>query len=397
MLPAPEKIAALARKLHPTQVKWRRHFHRYPELSNKEFETTAFIRKILKQHRIDLIPVALETGAASLIRGSGTRTAALRTDIDALAVTERNDIPYRSKYNGVMHACGHDIHMAVVLGATVLLKKIQKDLPGNVTTIYQPSEEEPPGGARRMIESGVLENPAVGMVFGLHTDPTIAPGKISLRDGPTMAAVMDFDLTIRGLGGHAAAPHKTVDAVAVAAEVVESLQKVVSRETNPMEPAVITFGTISGGTMRNVIAEQVVLKGTARTLSDKTRRQLPRLIKRTLSGICRARGAGFDLEIKAGYPVLENHPAANLILRESYLELFGGGNVKETKAVMGGEDFSFYLREKPGAMFRLGIRNPEIGATRPWHASDFMADEESIFYGTALLVKAVLRYLDRGK
>ncbi|MCX6829377.1 MAG: amidohydrolase, partial [candidate division Zixibacteria bacterium] len=233
------------------------------------------------------------------------------------------------------------------------------------------------------------------MIFGLHTDPSVPTGKIGLRDGPIMASVTDFDITIMGKGGHAARPHIATDAVVVAAEVVNSIQKIVSREINPLKPIVITFGSIEGGTARNVIAEKVVLRGTARTLSPDSLQRIPALIRRTVDGICRARGAKYELDFIAQYPVLSNHKMTNLIFADACRDLFGRNRIIESPQSMGGEDFAFYLEKIPGAMFRLGVKNNRIGANRPWHASDFIADERSIFFGTALLSWSVLKYFER--
>ncbi len=390
-----DKILKLAKKLYPAQIKWRRHFHQYPELSNFEFKTTAFIKKELKKQRIRIIPLRIPTGLAAIIGNKGKTTAAVRTDIDALPITEQNKIPFRSKIDGVMHACGHDMHIATVLGTAVILNGLRKDLPGQVKIIFQPAEENPPGGAIQMLKAGLFRKPKVDMIFGLHVDTTLPTGKISLRDGPTMASVIDFDIHIKGKSGHAARPHETVDAIAAVSELVGSIQKIVSREIDPMKPVVITFGKISGGTARNVIADRAVLHGTARTLSPDNIRKLPALIKRTANGICRAHAAACKIDFIADYPVLDNYPSANKILAESYTELFGKNKIEETGQVMGGEDFAYYLRQVPGAMFRLGARNRKIGAVNPWHYPNFMVDEESIFYGTSLLVKAVLKFFGK--
>ncbi len=400
MTPDPDEILKSAKAMHAQQIKWRRHFHQNPEISNNEFETTAFINKILKKEKIRILPLKnMKTGTAALISGKmkNAKTVAIRTDIDALPIIEQNDIPFKSKTYGVMHACGHDVHMAVVLGSAILLNRMKDKLNGNVKFLFQPAEESPPGGASAMIKAGIMKNPRVNMVFGLHVDPSLPVGKFSLRDGPTMASVTDFDISVKGRTGHAAVPHRAVDAIAVAAELVDSMQKIISREIDPMGTAVITFGTIEGGTARNVIADRVRLRATARTLSPSTLKRLPRLIKRTVNGICRARGARADLEFIASYPVLDNHRSANRVLMESMNELFGSSNVTETPTVMGGEDFAFYLREAPGAMFRLGIKNRRIGADKSWHSPEFMVDEEAIYYGTAALVDAAIRYLGRNK
>lgn len=320
---------------------------------------------------------------------------AIRTDIDALPINEQSGVPFKSRNIGKMHACGHDVHMATVLGAATMIAEMRNELAGAVRFIFQPAEEMPPGGARPMIAAGALDD--VSIIFGLHVDPHVPTGTIGLRDGITMAAVYDFDITVHGAGGHAARPHLAIDAISVAAEIIESLQKVVSRETDPVSPAVITFGQISGGTARNVISDKVTITGTARTLSEELRRRVPALIKRTVAGICSARNARFEITEIADYPVLRNHPKVNRILEETYDELFGRGKVTVTEPVLGGEDFACYLEKVPGAMFRLGVMNKKIKADKPWHSSFFIADERAMVYGTALLVGSTVKYLETNK
>ncbi len=382
--------------MFPHQVKWRRHLHQYPEISNQEFATTKFIREQLTRHKVSIIPARLKTGLAAVIKGKGRRTVAIRADIDALSVCEINKIPFKSRHEGIMHACGHDVHTAIALGTAAILNDWKNDLKGTVKIFFQPAEESPPGGAESMIKAGLLANPKVDMIFALHVDPTLPVGEISLRDGPTMASVTDFDIIVEGRGCHAARPHLGVDAIAVAAELIDSLQKVVSREIDPMATAVITFGTIRGGTARNVISDRVNLQGTARTLSQATRKALPSLIRRTAQGVARARGAKIQVNLLASYPVVENHAAANRILKKTAEDLIGSRAIKVTPQVMGGEDFAFFLQKVPGAMFRLGVKNSRIGADKGWHAPDFMVDEEAIFYGTAMMTAAVMNFLDGG-
>jgi amidohydrolase len=389
------KILDLAEELYPAQVKWRRRFHQYPELSNQEFQTSRFIKTEMARYKIKIMPLKMKTGTVGLINHRMKKAIAIRTDLDALAIQEATSLAFKSKNRGIMHACGHDIHMAVVLGTAILLNKIRESIPAAVKFIFQPSEEMPPGGAAEMIRAGVLKKPPVEMIFGLHTDPSVPTGKIGLRDGPIMASVTDFDITIIGKGGHAARPHIAVDAVVVGAEIINSMQKIVSREINPLKPVVITFGTVEGGTARNVIAEKAVLRGTARTLSPDSLQRIPALIRRTVDGICRARGAKYKLDFIAQYPVLSNHKMTNLIFADACRDLFGKNRIIESPQSMGGEDFAFFLEKVPGAMFRLGVKNDKIGANKPWHASDFMADERSIFFGTALLSWSVLKYFER--
>jgi len=378
--------------IYKKQVEWRRNFHTYPELSFEEFKTTASITGIVKKLGLKILPVKSPTGALAELTGKCPGpTIAIRTDIDALPIDEQTSLAYKSKNAGCMHACGHDMHMAVVLGTAAVLSKLKQHLHGKVRFIFQPAEEMPPGGARPMIANHALKN--VSMIFGLHVDPHLPTGSISLRDGVTMASVTDFDIIVHGKSGHAASPHKTVDAIVTAAEVIESIQKVVSRDINPVEPVVVTFGKIKGGTARNVISDRVTITGTARTLSDKIGRKVLGAIKRTTQGICKARGAGFEFNIVAGYPVLKNHPKANKILARNFRMLFNKEKIETTKQILGGEDFACYLKEVPGAMFRLGIMNKKIGAFRSWHSTKFIADERSLPVGTALLTAAVIDIL----
>lgn len=378
----------------PRQIKWRRHLHQFPELSYEEFKTTAFIKNEIKKMGIKILPLKMKTGLLAEISGqNNNKTVALRADIDALPVTELTSLAYKSKIPGQMHACGHDVHAATLLGVALVLNKLKDKLPGNVRLIFQPAEEKPPGGARPMIENGVLKN--VSTIFALHVDPTLKTGKIGLRDGITMASVTDFDLIIHGKGGHAAVPHNAVDPIVTACEIVESLQKIITREIDPIDPVVITFGKIEGGIARNVIPEKVFLNGTARTLSKTASKTVPKLIKRTALNICRARGAKLEMNIIADYPVLNNYSSANKIISESYEHLFGKGKISNTEKVMGGEDFACYLETTQGAMFRLGAMNKKIKADKPWHSPYFCVDEKAIYYGTAALVSSAIKALSK--
>lgn len=388
------RVLSLARKLHPYQVKIRRHLHQRPELSNHEFETTRFLTDELARFNVRPWKLKLPTGIIAEVKGTKQgppgQTIAIRTDIDALPILEKNKIPFVSKSPGKMHACGHDVHMATVLGTARLMSELKNEFCGVVRFLFQPSEEVPPGGARPLIEAGALENPRVKMIFGLHVDPRVAVGKIGLRDGPTMASVTDLDIIIRGKAGHAARPHQSVDAITAAAELIGSVQKMISRETDPMNPIVLTFGTINGGSARNVIADTVTMRATLRTLSAAEAKAAVKSIKRCVAGICKARGAKYELDIIAEYPPLVNEPEVNRLFADTYTDLFGKRQLELTEQVMGGEDFACYLQHVPGAMFRLGVRNAKIGATEMWHSDKFMVDEEGIYYGTALLARSAL-------
>ena len=389
------QILMLARQIAARQRRWRRHLHQHPELSYEERATTEFLRRTLTQIGLKILPLKMDTGVIAELHGSQPgEVVAIRSDIDALPIEERAQVSFRSKSPGLMHACGHDMHMATVLGTAWILSRLRDHLRGTARFIFQPAEEMPPGGALPMIAAGALKD--VAMVFGLHVDPHVATGRIGLRDGVTMASVVDFDLSVQGRTGHAARPQDAIDAIAIAAEIVESLQKIVSREIDPTTPVAITIGKIEGGWARNVIAEEVRLVGTARALSTAASRRLPRLIKRTAGGIARARGGRVRMDVIGEYPLFINDPRANEILRRSFEGLYPRGRIVETEQVLGGEDFARYLEKVPGAMFRLGIRNPRIRADKPWHSPEFIADEAALPVGSAVISAAVLDRLDGG-
>lgn len=374
------------------QLGWRRHLHQYPETANEEVRTTAYLRQRVTELGLKIVPIKMKTGLLVELKGSSPGpVVGIRTDIDALPILEQTGLPFKSKLSGCMHACGHDMHMATVLGAAAILCDLKDRIAGTVRFIFQPAEEQPPGGARPMIANGALKN--MRMLFGLHVDPRVPTGKIGLRDGVAMASVRDFDLIIKGTAGHAARPHAAVDAIVTAAEVIDSIQKVISRELDPISSAVITFGMIEGGVARNVIADRVHLVGTARTLSPEIYRRLPSMIKKVTAGVCKARGAKFTMEIIADYPVLANDPAANRIIKGAFESLFGKSKICLTEPVLGGEDFACYLQKVPGAMFRLGTRNKKIGADKPWHSPKFIVDDDALPIGSSLLAASVLDYL----
>ncbi len=396
-MPNPElqrKILKLSSELLKKQIKWRRYLHQFPEVSNNEFETTKYLTDELKKLSITTKKIKLPTGLIAEVTGNKKGpVVAVRTDIDALPILEQTNLPYQSKNKGCMHACGHDMHMATILGVAAILENLKSELHGTVRFLFQPAEEMPPGGARPMIEEGVLDN--VKMIFGLHVDPHLQTGKIGTRDGVTMASVTDFDLIIHGKSGHAARPHHTVDAIVTAAEVIESLQKIISREVDPIDPVVITFGKISGGYARNVISDKVHLVGTIRTLSPKASKEMPRKVKRIAQSICKARGATAEMIIIGLYPVLVNDVDTNSIIKNNYNNLFGTGKIEDAPQVLGGEDFACYLEHVKGAMFRLGVMNKKIKADKPWHSPEFIVDEDALYYGTFVIVASVIDALKK--
>lgn len=386
------EILKLVKAQHKEQIKVRRHIHQYPELSYQEYKTTSFLKEQMSKLGLKILPLKMKTGLLAELKGNHPGpTIAIRTDIDALPILEKTNLPFKSKINGCMHACGHDMHMATIWGTAKVLSQMKDKIHGSIRFIFQPAEEFPPGGAKEMIEKGCLKN--VSMIFGLHVDPDVATGKIGLRDGVTMASVTDLDIIIHGTGGHAARPHNAVDAVVVAAEIIESIQKIVSREVDPINPAVITFGKIEGGTVRNIIADKVTLTGTIRTLTKEDSKKIPKLVKRKIDAICKANSAKAEINILAAYPVLDNNAKVNQIYNRNFEYLFGKGKIEMTPQTLGGEDFAYFQKIVPGATFRIGVMNKKIGADKPWHSPKFISDEDSLIYSTALFCSSTLDYL----
>jgi amidohydrolase len=390
-----EKIKNISREIFPSLVKLRRELHQYPELAFNEFKTSARIAKELKKIGIDFKKGVAKTGVAGLLNKTNQgKTVALRADMDALPVLEQTNFSYKSKNKGVMHACGHDVHMACLIGAAKILTRLKEELPGKVKFIFQPSEEVHPGGAKPMIEAGVLRSPDASGIFALHCDPAIPIGKIGVREGPTMAQAEDFDITIIGKGGHGARPHDGVDAIVVAAQVIQALQTIVSRKINPLEPVVVSIGKMEGGYARNIICDKVILKGTARTLNKEIAKKIPGFLKEIISGITKSAGASYELNYYGGYPILINHPKATDLARRSIAKLFGKEAIFELRRpMMGGEDFAYYLQKVPGSFLRLGIRNPKKDAIYPWHHPKFTVDEDAIKIGSAVLAGIAFDFL----
>jgi amidohydrolase len=392
-----ETINAISKKVFPKLVKLRREFHQYPELAFREFKTSKRVAGELRKLRIPIKTGVAKTGVVGLLTGKKKgKTVALRADMDALPIEEKTDLPFKSKSKGMMHACGHDVHTACLIGAATILSQLKSELVGNVKFVFQPSEEVLPGGAKPMIQAGVLERPKVSGIFGLHTEPGIPAGKIGVKDGPFMAQVDDFDITISGSSGHGARPHHGVDAIVVASQVILALQTIPSRKIDPVEPVVVSVGKIEGGTARNIICDRVSLKGTARSLSREVARKIPAFMKSITAGVVKSAGASFELQYFPGYPVLVNHPRETDLARETVARMFGRQALYEIKRPeMGAEDFSYFLRKVPGTFLRLGIRNPKKGAVYPWHHPKFTVDEDVMKMGAALLAGVAFDFLNR--
>jgi len=381
-----EKIQTLARKYADEFIQVRHHLHAHPELSYQEFATSIFVQEKLTEIGIPF-QVISETGVVAIIEGKNPskRVLALRADMDALPIQEENEVPYRSVNNGVMHACGHDVHTTLLLGAAKILTELKDEWEGTLKLIFQPGEEKNPGGASYMIRDGVLENPAPQGIIALHVHPGLDVGKLSFRKGRVMASADEIYITIKSKGGHAAAPHLTADTVLIAAQLVVSLQQIISRNNNPVSPSVLSICSIQGGNATNVIPSEVKMMGTFRAMDETWRYKAHDLIRKQATGLVEGMGAELDLHIDIGYPTVDNDPAftdTNWQLAETYM---GNGNVPETEMRMGAEDFGYYTQLIPGCFFRLGVRNELEGIISNVHTPTFNIDERAIETGMGMM------------
>lgn len=381
-----EKIKALAKQYAPAFVEIRHHLHANPELSFQEFETSAFVQKQLTEWGIPFTVMA-ETGVVGLISGKNPdkKVIALRADMDALPITEENDVAYRSKNPGVMHACGHDAHTTCLLGAAKILNELRDEWEGTIKLIFQPGEEKNPGGASIMIKEGVLENPRPSGIFGLHVHPGIEMGLLSFRGGMIMASADEIYISIRSKGGHAAYPHLTADTILIASQLVVSLQQIISRNNNPFNPSVLSITSFQGGSTTNVIPSEVKLMGTFRAMNEEWRFAAHELIKKQTVELVRAMGAEVDIKIDVGYPFVLNDEALNEFARSRGEDYVGTENVVTTEMRMGAEDFAFYSHEIPGCFFRLGAGNVAKGITSGVHTPTFNIDENAIELGMGFM------------
>jgi len=387
-----------AQNLKDRIIEDRRTIHRKPELGMEEVETQRLVLDRLAKLGIEAHPVA-KTGVLGILRGGrageGTRVVACRADMDALPIQEANDHDYKSRVDGKMHACGHDAHTAMLLGVAELLVDRREELPGTVKFFFQPAEEGP-GGAIPMIEEGVMENPAVDAVLGLHVQSALPAGTIGFCKGYAFAGADTLHITIKGVGGHGAHPHLGVDPVACAAQVINCLQTISSRETDPQDPVVITVGRIQGGTRANIIAEKVEMSATVRALDADTRKELPARIERIVAGVCQAMRAEYELEYDFGYDPLLNDDDMIDLTRRCAIEVVGQDSIVDVPPTMGGEDFSYFAQKAPGAYFRLGVGNEEKGIVYPMHHPKFDVDESALPIGTAVTAYSAWRFLEEG-
>ncbi len=377
-------IVAMAREIEEEVIKQRRDFHAHPEPCFQEVRTSSIIAQELKSLGIEVKKGLARTGVIGYLKVSQAQgTIAFRADMDALKMDEDNDLPFHSRTPGVAHTCGHDAHMAMLLGAAKVLSRLKADLPCNVKFIFQPCEESPPGGAEALTCAGVLKD--VDEIYGLHVFSALESGIFGIKEGPAMAAVDKFEIEIKGKGGHGAMPHLSIDPVPLAAEAVLALQTIPGRRRDPTDAVVLSVCQIQGGTAFNIIPETVSLSGTVRTLSEKTRGQMPGMMEEILRGIAEPRGATYKLDYQPGYSALHNDPECVEKVRRSVRVLFGKEALREMPVIMVSEDFAYYLKHTKGAFVFLGVGNEKIGANAPHHSPHFVIDEGALYRGIALL------------
>lgn len=406
------QIEQMARAIEPKVIEWRRHFHEHPELSNRETKTAARIAEHLRGLGIEVQTGVAHTGVVGLLKGAKPGPViALRADMDALPVVERNDLPFasevRTTFNdqevGVMHACGHDTHMAMLMGVAEILASMKKDLKGTVKFIFQPAEEGAPkgeeGGAELMVKEGVLENPKVDVIFGLHISSQTALGNITYRSGGLMASVNDMKIVVKGRQAHGAAPWSSIDPIVVSAQIINNLQTIVSRNLDITQNAgVVTVGSIHGGVRSNIIPEQVEMWGTVRALSVEDEKLLISRIRQIATKTAEAHGATVDVEIpySSHYPVTYNDPKLTARMIPSLERAAGKEHVHVIAPHTGAEDFSFFQEKVPGFFFFIGGCPPDVDPTKApsHHTPDFMIDERGMLTGVKAMLNLTLDYLD---
>jgi amidohydrolase len=389
-----ERLSDRLHELYPDLVKFRRDLHMYPELSFEEVDTPLKIANFLKSLGLQVRTGVGGRGVVGLLKGGKPgKTVALRADFDALPIQDEKEVEYKSRIPGVMHACGHDIHTAALLGVAKVLSEVKDEIEGNVVFIHQFAEEKIPGGAKSMIEDGCLDG--VDVIYGAHVWSTDPIGTIGVGEGPMMAAMDTFEIEVFGKGGHGANPHLTVDSLVVACQLVLNMQQIVSRRVDPLKPAVVTVGTFGAGQASNIIPDSAKITGTVRSFEDGVRDLIILSIEQITKSTCEGAGASSKVEYIKGYPAVWNHPEETKRVEDLAKALFGNEQVKRMTPIMGGEDFSYYLQKVPGTFFFVGGGNPEINAIYGHHHPKFDVDERAMLNTARLFISAVFSYLSK--
>jgi len=393
------RIKRLAKGYLPEITQMRRHFHMFPELSGKEIQTAAFISKQLSEWGIAHKTGIAGNGILAVITGElpGKKVVALRADMDALPVKELNKVAYASRTKGVMHACGHDAHMASMMGTARLLKSLEAEFGGTVKIIFQPSEEKYPGGALPMIKAGVLEKPMTDLIIGQHVFPELEAGKVGFKSGQYMASTDEIHLTVKGKGGHAAIPDKVIDPVLIAAHIIVALQQIVSRNAKPTMPTVLSFGKVMADGVANIIPDEVKISGTMRTFDEGWRVEMKERITDMATALAKSMGGTCEVDIHKGYPFVYNDPALTTRAKKLAEEYLGRDKVVDLEMRMTAEDFAYFAQEVPGCFYRLGVMNESKGITSNLHSATFDVDESSLETGVGLMTWIVMNELGQNR
>ena len=392
-----DKIKSLAASFSNDVISYRRHLHAHPELSFEEFKTADFVAQQLESFGgIKVERGVAGTGVVGLIEGKNPnkKTIALRADMDALPIEEKNEVEYKSKNTGVMHACGHDVHTSSLLGTARILSAIKEEFEGTVKLIFQPGEEKIPGGASLMIKAGVLDNPRPANILGQHVMTLIPAGKVGFREGMYMASADEIYITVKGKGGHAAMPDKNIDPILIASHIIIALQQIISRNCDPRIPAVLSFGNIIGKGATNVIPDEVKIEGTFRTLNEVWRKEAHVKMKKMAEALAEGMGGTCEFTILNGYPFLRNEPELTKRMKSYAVELLGQENVLDLDLWMAAEDFAYYTQEIDACFYRLGVRNEEKGIISGVHTPTFNIDETALETGSALMAWLAVKELD---
>lgn len=375
-------------------ISWRRDFHMHPELGYEEKRTSSIIKEFLNKNRIEYTETAV-TGICAVIKGKGEKTIAIRADMDALPLQDNKNCNYASKISGKMHACGHDAHTAILLGTALILNNMKDKLNGNVKLFFEPAEETT-GGAKVMIKEGVLQNPQVDAVIGLHVDENINCGKVGIKKGVVNAASNPFTIKIKGKGGHGANPHTTIDPIFISGSIIVNLQSIVSRELPPQHPAVVTIGSINGGTAQNIIPEEVTISGIIRTMTSEDREYVKRRIVEITEGVTNSLRGRCEITIEESYPCLYNNDNMYDLFLHSASKVIKEDNVvKLDNPNMGVESFAYFSMERPSLFYYLGVKNEEKGIVNPAHGSLFDIDEDSLPIGVATQCELAVDFLNK--
>ncbi len=391
------KIKELANKYSANNIANRRYLHSHPELSYQEYETAKFIEKRLTEYGITRFERMANTGVIAIIEGNNpeSKTIALRGDMDALPITETNNVSYKSQNEGVMHACGHDVHTTSLLGTARILNELKNELEGTIKLVFQPGEEKIPGGASLLINEGVLEAPKVQKMIGQHVLPHLAAGKIGFRSGLYMASADELYITVKGKGGHGAQPQQNIDPVLIASHIIIALQQIISRNSSPLDPSVLSFGKVIADGATNIIPNEVKIEGTFRALNEEWRADAHKRMVKMAQGIAEGMGGSCDFEIRKGYPFLKNDAALTAAARSYAVEFLGKENVVDLDIWMASEDFAYYSQIVPSCFYRLGTGNTARNITSSVHTPTFDIDESALEIGVGLMAWIAVKELGK--